>query len=155
VSITDLDLWTLGWVGLAMGLLWMLSLLMRDVSIVDVFWGIGFILIAVASGRHEGSGARQGIVLVLLSDDVFEFSDVWISLSFLLYITALGVSHGLHQPNLRALVALQGAVGPGGPTPEQGRELEERGKKAGMFGGILHLLLVVLLWLMIFKPGWP
>jgi uncharacterized membrane protein len=98
-----------------------------------------------------------GIILVPLSDGGAEFSfgDPWISASFLAYLVALGISLGLHQPNLRALVGLQGQIGPGGPTPEQGRELEERGKKAGMFGGILHLLLVVILWLMIFKPGWP
>ena len=98
-----------------------------------------------------------GIILVILSDDgaEFEFGDPWVSASFLLYLIALGVSLGLHQPNLRALVGLQATLGPTGPTPEQGRELEERGKKAGMFGGILHLLLVVILWLMIFKPGWP
>jgi hypothetical protein len=98
-----------------------------------------------------------GIILVPLSSDgaEFEFSDPWISASFLFYLIGLGVYLGLHQPNLRALVALQGQLGPTGPTAEQGRELEERGKKAGMYGGILHLTLAILLWLMIFKPGWP
>jgi steroid 5-alpha reductase family enzyme len=67
VSITELDFYTLAWVGLAMGLLWMLSLLMRDASIVDTFWGIGFILIAIASGRHEAPGGRQGVVLILVT----------------------------------------------------------------------------------------
>lgn len=96
-----------------------------------------------------------GIVLVLLSDDAISFSDPWISASFLLYFIALGVSLGLHQPNLRAMVDLQAKIGPGGPSAEQGQELQDRGKKAGMFGGILHLALAVLLWLMVFKPGWP
>ena len=98
-----------------------------------------------------------GIILVILSNDgaEFGFGDPWISASMLLYLIALGVSLGLHMPNLRALVALQATIGPGGPTAEQGQELEERGKKAGMFGGILHLTLAILLWLMIFKPGWP
>jgi hypothetical protein len=96
-----------------------------------------------------------GIILVLLSDDAIEFGDPWIGASFLAYFVALGISHGLHQPNLRALVELQRGIGPGGPAPEVARQLEERGKRAGMFGGILHLLLAVLLWLMIFKPGWP
>ncbi len=67
MSVTDLDLWTLAWIGLAMFLLWSLSLLTTDVSIVDIFWGPGFVLIAVASGRPEGSGARQGLVLILLT----------------------------------------------------------------------------------------
>ena len=96
-----------------------------------------------------------GIILVLLSDDAIEFGDPWIGASFLVYFVALGISHGLHQPNLRALVELQRGIGPAGPSAEVGRELEERGKRAGMFGGTLHVLLAVLLWLMIFKPGWP
>jgi uncharacterized membrane protein len=96
-----------------------------------------------------------GILLVLLSDETFEFSDPWISASFLFYLVALFISLRLHQPNLRALLGLQRQIGPGGPTPEVAREMEERGKRAGMLGGSLHLLLAVLLWLMIFKPGWP
>jgi steroid 5-alpha reductase family enzyme len=67
VSITELDFWTLAWVGLAMGLLWLLSLISTDASIVDIFWGIGFVLIAIASGRPEGVGARQALVLALVT----------------------------------------------------------------------------------------
>ncbi len=67
MSFTDLDFWTLAWVGLAMGLLWLLSLLMSDASIVDIFWGLGFILLAVAAARPEGSDARQQLTLVLVS----------------------------------------------------------------------------------------
>ena len=32
-------------------------------------------------------------------------------------------------------------------------ELEERGKRAGMFGATLNLLLVAIVFLMIYKPG--
>jgi hypothetical protein len=103
-----------------------------------------------------------GVVLVLLSDDVWEFSQTWVWASILVYAAALTVSLGMHVPNLRRMNALQKelvAMGPppaGAPTggpPPQVVELEERGKRAGMFGGTLHVLLTVILVLMIWKPG--
>lgn len=103
-----------------------------------------------------------GILLVLTSDDVWKFSQAWISLSFLLYFVALGVSHGIHQKNLRRMNELMaamvagpaggGAGGSGGPPP-QVAELEERGKRAAMVGGILNLLTVIIIALMVYKPG--
>ena len=101
-----------------------------------------------------------GILLVLMSEDFYEFSQEWISIAFVLYIAGLVVSLGFHQPNLRAMNALQQQLlagpppGAGGPPP-QVAELEARGKKAGMFGGILHLLLALILLDMVFKPGAP
>lgn len=104
-----------------------------------------------------------GIVLVLLSDDQYKFSQAWISVSFLLYFVALGISHGLHTPNLRRMnelaTELVGAGPPpggsaGGPPP-QVAELEARGKRAAMLGGILNLTWVVIVGLMVWKPGAP
>lgn len=103
-----------------------------------------------------------GILLILLSDDVWKFSQVWVSLSFLVYIAALGVAHALYQPNLRRMNELmaQLAEAPppgaaaGGPPP-QVAELERRGRQAALFGGLLNLLLVLILILMIWKPGVP
>lgn len=97
-----------------------------------------------------------GILLIIVSDGVIEFSDAWISIAFLLYIGAIGVSHGLHYPNLKAMLGLQEQLenappAEGGPPP-QALELAERGKKAGMYGGILHLLFVLILLDMVFKP---
>lgn len=100
-----------------------------------------------------------GIFLVLLSDDVFKFSQAWISLSFLLYIVAVGLVHGLHLPNIRRmnqlmaeLVAGTGAAAGSGPPP-QVAELESRGKKAGAVAGALNLLWVLVVVLMVTKPG--
>ena len=104
-----------------------------------------------------------GIILVLLSDDFYEFSQSWISIAFVLYILGLVVSLGFHLPNLKAMNGLQkellagpppGAGASSGPPP-QVAELEARGKRAGMFGGILHLLLALILLDMVFKPGAP
>ena len=101
-----------------------------------------------------------GLLLVILgatADPAYwEFSDTWISIAMTLYIVAIGVSLGLHYPNLRAMLNLQremAAAGPpqGGPPPQL-VELQERGKKAAMFGGILHLLFALILLDMVLKP---
>ena len=102
-----------------------------------------------------------GILLVLLSEDVWKFSQAWISFSFLLYIVALGISHAIHIPNIRRMNELMaeltagpagGGGGQGGPPP-QVAELEQRGKRAAALGGLLNLILVILIALMIWKPG--
>lgn len=102
-----------------------------------------------------------GILLVLVSDDAWKFSQAWISFSFLLYFVALGVVHGAHLPNLRRMNRLMaelntGVPPPGGAAggaPPQVAELEERGKRAGIIGGFLNLLIVVIVVLMVWKPG--
>ena len=38
-------------------------------------------------------------------------------------------------------------------APPQVAELEERGKRAAMYGGILNVIAVVLVLLMVWKPG--
>ena len=106
-----------------------------------------------------------GIVLVLMSEDgVFEFSQAWISLSFLLYIAAIGLLHGVQLPTVRRINALLkelaagiggGGDGGGGGAPAQVAELDKLGAKAGVVGGIMNLITVVIVFLMVFKPGFP
>lgn len=102
-----------------------------------------------------------GILLVLVSDDVYKFSQAWISLSFLLYLVGIGLSHAVHFPNLHRMNELARQLvagvppdggGTGGPPP-QVAELEARGKKAAAVGGILNLLVVAIVFLMVWKPG--
>jgi hypothetical protein len=101
-----------------------------------------------------------GILLVFVSRLGTElFSETWISVALTLYIVAICLSEFLHKPNLKAIDAIQATLASGGGTPTSGgppaevAELQERGKKAGMFGGILHLLFLLILLDMIFKPG--
>ena len=109
-----------------------------------------------------------GILLILMSDTgsgegAWEFSQAWISASFLLYIVALGLSHGVLRPNVKKMHGLMRelvAMGPpsigagaGGGRPPQVDEIEQRGRTVGAVGAILNLLLIVILYLMVWKPG--
>ena len=105
-----------------------------------------------------GAGAA-GIVLIFLSDQVFSFSQTWISIALLVYVLALLLALVLHAPNLKAMDALQAKLvdapageSGSGPPPEVA-ELTERGQKAAMYGGILHLFWLILMIDMIWKPG--
>jgi uncharacterized membrane protein len=102
-----------------------------------------------------------GVLLVPLSDEAWEFEQAWVWLAMALYLVALGISHGLLRPTVERIIGLQEqlvAMGPppagatGGPPP-QVLQLEEQGKRAGMFAAALQLLFVVILVLMVFKPG--
>lgn len=101
-----------------------------------------------------------GIILVLLADEPVGWGDPWVSISMLLYIVGLGISHGVLFPSVRKANALAeelartegpppGAQGP----PPQVVELEALGKKIGTADVVLKLLLVAILFLMIWKPG--
>ena len=99
-----------------------------------------------------------GILLILISDDVWEFDQKWISFSLLLYIIGIGLSHGVMRPTvkrLNALTAQLAAAGPmpsaGGPPPEVA-EVEALGKRAGAVGAVLNVIVVVIIALMVWKP---
>jgi arginine exporter protein ArgO len=72
-----------------------------------------------------------GILAIVTSDEVFEFSDTWISLAFVVWIAMNGVFHAL---------VLAGR-----------RHNDESKVVTGQ--QIMTLLLLAMLYLMIFKPG--
>ncbi len=89
-----------------------------------------------------------GILLILMSDDTWKFSEAWISLSLLLYIVAVALAVTVQVPAIRRMVAVR--QGAGGAQPLQMRAEE---KKVATVGAIVNLLWVVILFLMVFKPG--
>jgi|SRR3954471_5597886 hypothetical protein len=106
---------------------------------VPVF-GIALLFISTTAGNH-----------------VFWWDQTWVSLSLLLYIGALGFVHGVLRPNLKRMGELMNEVNSGAPStggpPPQVAELEARGKRAGINGGIANLIWVVIVILMVWKPG--
>ncbi len=89
-----------------------------------------------------------GILLILLSDDTWKFSEAWISLSFLLYIVLMGLATGVQVPAIRKMVAMRS-----GAEGAQSLEMQALGKKAATVSAIVNVLWVVILFLMVFKPG--
>jgi steroid 5-alpha reductase family enzyme len=55
-------------IGVALFALWLLSLRLRDSSIVDIFWGLGFVIIAwVTRAAAVGAPARSALCLALVT----------------------------------------------------------------------------------------
>ncbi len=75
-----------------------------------------------------------GIVLVLLSDDQWEFKQFWVSAAFLVWIAMMGVYQALVQRGARV----------GG---------RDGARRAVLGAQILSVLVVVMVYLMVFKPG--
>ena len=98
-----------------------------------------------------------GIFLVLASDEAIEFSQTWIWLSLLLFVIALGISHAVMIPGhkqINALMAeIEQAPPPGGGPPTQVAQIQELGKRQAAGGATLNVIVVIILFLMIWKPG--
>ena len=114
-----------------------------------------------------------GFVLVLLSDDAIEFQQTWVWLSMLLFVIAMALSLGVMSPVLKRMRVLMGEMASGPPPaagsvperpsgsvpeppsgpPPQVAEMQGLGKRVAMLGATLQLLLVAILCLMIWKPG--
>jgi uncharacterized membrane protein len=123
---------------------------------------------AIAEANHAVSSVAEyfiyaifvfGILLVIFSDEVFKFSQTWLTVSMLLYIVAIGISHGVMKPSSKKMLALmaemeQGPPPAGGPPP-QVAQMEQLGKKLAAGGATLNVIVVVILVMMIWKPGWP
>ena len=101
-----------------------------------------------------------GLALVLMSDDVIGFGQTWVWLAMTLFVVAFAVSTGLmatrsahDRPAARA--------GRGGPPParrvrdrrRRSLEMEKIGKQMAVIGPFLNIMLIVILALMVFKPG--
>ncbi len=89
-----------------------------------------------------------GILLILMSEDAIKFSAMWVSLSFLLYFVLMGLATGLQVPTIRKMVALRA-----GAEGAQSAEVQAMGKKVATVGAIVNVLWVLILILMVFKPG--
>lgn len=99
-----------------------------------------------------------GIILVGVSE-AWKFDQEWVTIAFVLFFFGVLFSAFVHAPNLKKmdelqarLVAGEGTPNPGGGPPAEVAELQARGRRAGMTGGILHLTFLLLVIDMIWKP---
>jgi uncharacterized membrane protein len=102
-----------------------------------------------------------GLALVGMSDKAWKFDQTWIVLAIVFYLVGIAVSQAIVLPNARRMKDLAAEMVAAGPPPAdappgpppQVAEMERRGKTLGMSSSFLHLLLVAILVLMIWKPG--
>jgi uncharacterized membrane protein len=101
-----------------------------------------------------------GILLVFMSDKVWNFGQGWVIGALVLYIAALSFVILVQVPNSKRMVALAGELVAAGPPPAgqsgpppQVAQMEGLEKKLGMGGMFLSLAIVAVLFLMVFKPG--
>jgi uncharacterized membrane protein len=90
---------------------------------------------------------------------VYKFGQTWVWLSIVLYIVGLGLSHGIMMPGAKRMKALMQEMvsgpPPAGGAPPQVAEMQTIGQRMGVVGPILDLILVVIIFLMVLKPGGP
>jgi steroid 5-alpha reductase family enzyme len=68
MAMEQLLLTNLGAIAAAITLLWLISLIKRDASVVDIFWGSGFVLVAwLTFAMHGVASARSLVLLALVS----------------------------------------------------------------------------------------
>lgn len=84
-------------------------------------------------------------ILMVLEHEAWDFEQTWVWLSIVLYVAAVGVSHGVLRPSSKRMIEL--TAGP--PTPE----VDVVGKKLAMAGMTNELIAVALIVLMVWKPG--
>ena len=88
---------------------------------------------------------------------VFEFSQTWVWLSVVLYLVAIGLVHAIMLPGSKRLRTLMEEMlagpPPAGDAPPQVAELQAVGQRMGTVGAVLDVILVVIIFLMVWKPG--
>ena len=89
-----------------MFVLWLLSLVLRDASIADIFWGLGFALIAAATTAWtaDGSDSRRALIAAM--------TIVW-GLRLAVYLLWRNAGHGEDPRYRRHAPPLGGRVSPG------------------------------------------
>lgn len=84
-------------------------------------------------------GGLVGFGIAGMSNKVYSMSQTWLMVAALLWLILLGIYFGLLAPAEKKLV-------------EGDRSVE---KMISMSYGIMHLLVAISLYLMVFKPGYP
>ena len=91
-----------------------------------------------------------GMILVLLSDDAWSFADAWVSASFLVWGFGLVNAILFLAPYVAQRATVVGQLAGGSGDPAVAIRLRRR---IGMHTGVGHLIFLILVVLMVWKPG--
>src|SRR5262245_49865112 len=101
-----------------------------------------------------------GFITALIGKPAVKFSQGWLSAAMALYIVGIAISHAVMFPGTKKMQKLLATLAEGpppagarsGPPPEVA-EVHALDRRLGIFGAILSLIVVVILFLMVVKPG--
>jgi hypothetical protein len=93
-----------------------------------------------------------GIAAIAVSDDIFSMGDPWVSASFVVWFLLVGAIHGAIRPAVKAMTARAEVLEPG-TVLETDDESAAAARKLMIGEAATHLLLLLALALMIWKPG--
>ena len=88
---------------------------------------------------------------------LFSFTQTWVWLAFVLYIVAVGLLHGFIRPRQRRYATTMAELTaiPANPSgaPPQVAVLDGLEKRIGLGWGMFNIVVLVVVYLMVFKPG--
>jgi uncharacterized membrane protein len=87
-----------------------------------------------------------GLWLILAENSVWEFSDTFVSVGFLVAIIGIALGIFFFSPQMKKIEAIVTERGPADP------EVTERGKRISMVGHLMTLLLAIAMVFMVIKP---
>ncbi|MBO0693484.1 MAG: hypothetical protein J2P58_11350 [Acidimicrobiaceae bacterium] len=103
-----------------------------------------------------------GIAAVATSSSRWDFGQAWVSAAFALFIVAVGVLHGLIKRSQREYLtlarrhattpAMASGAGSTDASPEVA-QLNALEKRISLGWGLFNVIVVVVIYLMVFKPG--
>jgi uncharacterized membrane protein len=98
-----------------------------------------------------------GVGAVTASNSQVKFSQAWVSAAFGIYLVDIGILHGWIRRSQRRYAAVlhevEFANPAAGTRPSQVAELEALEKRVALGWGAFNLLVVLAVYLMVFKPG--
>lgn len=98
-----------------------------------------------------------GLALVGMSGKGYwKFSQAWVGASMGLYIIGLALVHAVIRPADKRMLAIQAQLADGSAGAESqalAAEYDKLYQRMAVVGGVLNVLLVVIVFLMVFKPG--
>ncbi len=98
-----------------------------------------------------------GILVTATSRNIWRYGQSWLSASMALYIVDLGIFHGVirtGQKRYRQVEAQLATVSvAAGERPDEVAELERLQQRIAFGWGVFDAIVLVVLWLMLFRPG--
>ena len=101
-----------------------------------------------------------GLITGIIGKPAVKFSQGWLSAAMALYVVGIAITHAVMIPSTKKMDVLLTQLAEGPPPgagatgpPPQVAEVQALGKRLATGGMVLNLILAIILFLMVVKPG--